>query len=452
MSRNSWFFLGIIAVFILSLLVVFPIDKGVLFNRQIRYGLDLKGGTRVVYKVDLSSIPSGQQASAIKGAIAVLENRLNPLGVSEASVRSLGSDQIVVEIPGRQLTTQEKDNLARVALLEFGELTTDNTSYKWTDIYGNWIPATGVADNQTLALTSSYFQDNTYVTTGSLGQVLLIFNWDATGSQLSEQITTRLLTGNQQLGIFEGDQPLLGENGRPIAPTVNGVISSRGQIEGLSASEASRLSSELNAGRLPAPLSRTGDEQNVDPSLGGLFVDKAVKAGIIALIVVMIFMIAYYRFSGMVAAAALIYYTALLLAIFKLLNVTMTLSAIGGFVLSLGMAVDANVLIFERMKEELWAGRTLGAAIDAGFNRAWPAIWDSNVTTILAGLILFWLGSSNIASSAPVKGFALTLIIGVASSMFTAITVTRTLLRPLSTSSAGHNISLFAPFQRKKND
>lgn len=140
----------------------------------------------------------------------------------------------------------------------------------------------------------------------------------------------------------------------------------------------------------------------------------------------------------------------MLLAIFKLFNVTMTLPGIGAFVLNLGMAVDANVIIFERMKEELWGGRTLGAAIDAGFTRAWPAIWDSNVTTVVAGVILLWLGSSNIASSGPVKGFAITLIIGVIASMFTAITVTRSLLRPFAGTEFGNDPALFAPFQRKK--
>lgn len=453
MSRHTWVFLGILVVFILALLVVFPIDKGTLLGRPVRLGLDLQGGTRITYRADLSSIPTSQQGDAIKGAIAVLENRLNPLGVSESTIRAVGNDEIVVEIPGKTLTSQEKDNLAQVALLEFGELVTDNGTYKWHDQLGNWNPATAVAGNQTLELTSSYFLDNTYVTTGNLGQVLLIFNWDATGSQLSEQITTRLYNAsNAPLGIFEGNQPLLGEDGVPIAPKVNGIISDKGQIEGLSASEASRLSAQLNAGRLPVPLSRTGDEQDVEPSLGGQFVSISLRAGAVALLVIMAFMIAYYRFSGVIASGALIYYGVLLVALFKLLNVTMTLSAIGGFVLSLGMAVDANVLIFERMKEEMWAGRTLGAAIDAGFNRAWPAIWDSNITTILAGVILLWLGSSNIASSAPVKGFAVTLIIGVASSMFTAITVTRTLLRPFATGGMATNSSVFSPFQRKKSN
>ncbi len=455
MSRNRWISLLVVVVFILSLLIVFPVAKGVLGGKPIRLGLDLQGGTRVTYSANFTetSIPAGQRAAAIQGAIAVLENRLNPLGVSETTIRALGSDQIVVEIPGKTLTAAEKESLGRVALLEFGELVTgnvtDNSTIKWTDELGSWKPATGVVDNQTRELTSSYFQDNTYVsTTSTTAEVVLNFNWNPIGTQLSTQITTRLL--NQRLGIFEGDQPLRSTDGRPIAPVVQSVISERGVIEGLNAPDAQRLSKQLNAGRLPVPLVRTGDEQDVEPVLGSRFVTLSVRAGLITLIIVMLFMIAYYRVSGAIASAAVIYYGILLFAIFKLFNVTMTLSAIGGFVLSLGMAVDANVLIFERMKEELWGGRTLGAAIDAGFGRAWPAIWDSNITTIIAGVILLWLGSSNIASSAPVKGFAVTLIIGIVSSMFTAVTVTRALLRPFAGTEFANSPGLFAPFQRKK--
>jgi preprotein translocase subunit SecD len=239
--------------------------------------------------------------------------------------------------------------------------------------------------------------------------------------------------------------------GRPIAPSVQGVISDKGQIEGLSITEAKRLSSQLNAGRLPIPLERTGDEKTIEPTLGERFVQKSVLAGILGIAMIMLFMIIYYRISGVMASLALIYYSVITLAIFKLLGVTLTLAGIGGFVLTVGMAIDANVLIFERMKEELWMGRTLGGAIDAGFSRAWSAIWDSNLTTILAGLILFWLGSTSFIASDLAKGFSVTLMIGVAVSMFTAVTVTRTLMRPFVTTSLAKRASNFAPYQRKTN-
>ena len=451
MSRNSWYFLAVFVVFVLALLVVFPIDKGVLFSRPVRLGLDLQGGTRIVYRADLSSIPEKDWADTMEGAAAVLSNRINPLGVTESSVQRLGIDKILVEVPGKNLTDAEKDNLSRVALLEFGELISENETYRWENSLGKWKPATGVVDNQTKELTSQYFKDNTYVTTDSLGQLLLIFEWDATGSQLSEQITTRLVTNNGPLGIFEGDQALLDEDGRPIAPSVRGIISDKGQIEGLSAKESSRLSSQLNAGRLPVPLERTGDEKYQEPSLGEDFLGKAVKAGILGIALTMLFMIIYYRFSGVVASIALAYYAVVTLAIFKLLGVTLTLAGIGGFVLSIGMAIDASVLIFERMKEELWMGRSVGAAIEAGFSRAWTAIWDSNITTILAGVILFWLGSTSFVASDMAKGFAITLMIGVAVSMFTAVTVTRIMMRPFINTNLAQKPSYFAPHQRKKD-
>ncbi len=446
--RNTLVFWGVLIIFVLAAFVVFPVEEGTLGKRGIRLGLDLQGGTRIVYQVDLSSVKPGEAANAIDGAITVLENRVNPLGVAESSVRKLGSDQILVEVPGRSLTDKEKESLARVVLLEFGELTTDNATAKWENELGKWKPATAVVDNQTLELTSHYFQENTYVRQGNLGEILLVFQWNKEGSQLSQAITSRLL--NQPLGIFEGSEPLRGEDNHPIAPQVRAVITESGQIEGLSLNEATRLSKQLNAGRLPVPLERAGDEKNVEPWLGEDFVTKSVKAGIIGVLAAMLFMIIYYRVSGLIASLALAYYAVLTLAIFKLLGVTLTLAGIGGFVLSVGMAIDANVLIFERMKEEMWTGKTLGAAIEAGFSRAWPAIWDSNITTILAGVVLLWLGSSNIVASDMAKGFAVTLIIGVAVSMFTAITVTRTFIRPFVGTALARLTWLFAPYQKRE--
>jgi preprotein translocase subunit SecD len=452
MSRHVWIFWGVVVLLIVALLEVFPMERGVLWpNKAVTLGLDLQGGTRLVYRADLSLIPAAQRGNAMEGAVAVLSNRINPLGVSEPRVDRLGEDQILVEIPGRSLTDAEKESLSRVALLEFGEPVAANVTGRWSNQLGNWQPAVGVVDNLTLPLTSSYFKANTYVTRGSLGELLLIFEWDATGSKISEQVTGRLINGEQPLGIFEGEQALLGEDGVPIAPRVRGVISDRGQIEGLSLKEATRLSAQLNAGRLPIPLQRTGDEKTVEPFLGESFVSKSVKAGILGIVMTMLFMTIYYRLSGFTASLALAYYSVLTLAIFKLLGVTLTLAGIGGFVLSVGMAIDANVLIFERIKEELWMGRTLGGAIDAGFARAWSAIVDSNVTTILAGAILYWLGSSSFIASDLAKGFAITLMIGVAVSMFTAVTVSRTILRLFVGTGLAQRASLFAPYQRKTN-
>jgi preprotein translocase subunit SecD len=438
-GRNTLIFFMLLALFVFAVCaIIYP-----MFGRkEIRLGLDLKGGIHMVYQADMSNVEKGQETSVIEGVIAVIQNRINPLGVTEPVIERLGENQIVVELPGATISDVQRGRIGRTALLEFGELAQEGETAKWTDDLGNWKPATAVIDGQEKELTSSYFKENTYVRTDNLGNILLVFEWDEEGSKLSGEITGRMI--DKPLGIFEGDEPLRGDDGRPIAPTVRAVITTSGQIEGLSLHEATELSKQLNAGRLPVPLDVVYEE-NVSPVAGADFVDMSLKAGMIGMILVMVFMIAYYRLPGFLASLALIFYGALVLAIFKLIPVTLTLAGIGGFVVSIGMAVDANVLIFERMKEELRAGRTLGAAIEAGFSRAWTAIRDSNITTFIACIILIIVGGQ-IVSGAPVKGFGLTLFIGVAVSMFTAITVTRTLLRLFVGTRLANRISLFSPY------
>jgi preprotein translocase subunit SecD len=441
-GRNTLIFIIILVLFAFCLWVLLPLNAARFGRQGIQLGLDLKGGLHLVYQADMSKVEPGQENSVMEGVIAVIQNRINPLGVTEPVINRMGVDQISVDLPGASVTEEQKGRIGRTALLEFGELVTGDEAYKWEDDLGKWKPATAVINGQEKELTSSYFKENTYVTTDNLGRVLLIFEWNDEGSKLSEEITTQLI--DKPLGIFEGDEPLLGEDGRPIAPMVRAVITTRGQIEGLSLKEAEGLSKQLNAGRLPVPL-KIIYEETVSPVAGADFVNMGLKAGMIGIILVMLFMIAYYRLSGLLASLALIFYGALVLAIFKLIPVTLTLAGIGGFVVSIGMAVDANVLIFERMKEELRAGRTLGAAIEAGFNRAWTAIRDSNITTFIACVVLIIIGSQ-IASGASVKGFGLTLFIGVAVSMFTAITVTRTLLRLFVRTPLASKTSLFSPY------
>jgi preprotein translocase subunit SecD len=436
-KRNTIVFLILLAVFAFAVCaVIYP-----MFGREgMRMGLDLRGGIHLVYQADLSSVEPGTEAEAIDGAIAVIERRINVLGVTEPIIQKQGEDRIVVELPGVSEAEKAKGLIGQTALLEFREQKVDEN--------GNvtWIPATATVDDKEETLTSAYFKENTYIRTDNMGRVLLIFEWNEEGSKLSEQITGRLI--GKPLGIFLSGEPLLGEDGKPIAPIVQEKITTSGQIEGLSLKEATELSQLLNAGRIPVPLTPIY-EQTVSPILGADFINMSLKAGIIGLMMVMLFMIVYYRLSGVLASLALIFYGALVLAIFKLIPVTLTLAGIGGFVLSIGMAVDANVLIFERMKEEFATGRTLGAAIEAGFNRAWTAIRDSNVTTFIVCIILYWLGSS-IVASAPVMGFAVTLFIGVAVSMFTAIVVTRTLLRLFVGTSLTKKTSLFSPYIGRK--
>jgi len=441
--RNTLVLIVILAIFAFATsALAYP-----LFGREnMRLGLDLQGGLHIVYKADLSNVEPGDEDSIMDGVIAVLNNRINPLGVTEPVIQRQGQDRILVQLPGLSITDKEKERLSRVALLEFGELAADDEEAKWENELGRWKPATAMIEGEEKTLTSRYFKENTFLSQDSLGRIELVFEWDEEGSQLSEEITTRLL--NQPLGIFEGDEALLGEDGLPIAPIVRSTITDRGVITGLSLNEATGLSIQLNAGRLPVPLEILYD-QTVSPILGASFIDMSVKAGIIGIIIVMLFMIIYYRLPGLLASLALIFYGALVLALFKLIPVTLTLAGLGGLVLSIGMAVDANVLIFERMKEEFRTGRTLGAAIETGFNRAWTAIRDGNVTTLIVCGILYWLGSS-IVASAPVMGFALTLGIGVLVSMFTAIVVTRTMLRLFVGTGLGQRRPLFSAYLGKE--
>jgi len=429
----------LLAILLLASFIVFPLDKGLLGNLGVSLGRDLQGGTYLVYEADLSSIEAGTESDIMKGVANVISNRINPLGVTESSVEIQGENQIVVEIPGVSLTDEQKENLGNTALLEFRELAP-------VDGEEQWIPATGTIDGEELALTSAYFKANTSVTKDEYGNIFLIFEWDETGSELSEQITTRLLEKN--LAIFENGEPLLTEDGDMIAPKVSSVITDKGSIEGLGLSVALTLSEQLNAGRLPVSL-EVVYEETVTPTLGSDFVNLSLTAGIVGLLLIMLFMCLYYRIPGVVASLALVFYAIVVLAIFKLIPVTLTLAGIGGFVLSIGMAVDANVLIFERMKEELQMGRTLGAATESGFNRAWSAIRDSNITTMLVCIILFWVGSSTV-EGAQVKGFSLTLFIGVCISMFTAITVSRSLLRLFIGTKISRKTQLFTPYVERK--
>jgi preprotein translocase subunit SecD len=417
----------IVVLFILSALVVLPIGKGLLLGKPIQLGLDLQGGLHLVYKADLSGVAEADKTSILNGVIDVINNRVNPLGVSEPNISKQGEDRIVVELPGTNLSDAQKQRIGSTALLVFGELAAAGEEARWENELGRWKPATAEIDGEVKELNSSYFKDNTSLVTDQFSRIQLRFEWNEEGAKISEAVTTRIF--GQRLGIFEGDTALLGDDGHPVAPTVEGIISTSGVITGLSLSEAEILSRQLNAGRLPVPLEIIY-ENTVSSVLGADFVHLAVLAGVVGIILVMVFMTAFYRLPGVVSALVLIFYSTLVLAIYKMLGVVLTLAGIGGFILSLGMAVDANVLIFERLKDELRGRRSVGAAIEAGFTRAWTAIWDSHVTTFIACAILYWVGSS-IAAGGPVKGFALTLAIGVAVNIFTAYLVTRTFLRSL---------------------
>ena len=293
-----------------------------------------------------------------------------------------------------------------------------------------WIPVSGIDSNGVRRdLTGAYLDHNdVYVSSDTFGQPVLNFGMNEEGARLLGDATARLAADQSPMGFFLDGEPVRNENGTIYAPRVQSPISDSGVIEGLTRGDAQDLATLLRTGAFPVPL-RVVQQEDVDATLGEEAVVQSVEAGLIAIFVVMAFMVLYYRLPGALAALALFVYVSLTLAVFKLWPVTITSAGIAAFVLSIGMAVDANILIFERMKEELRLGRSLVGAIDAGFARAWTSIRDSNVATVITCIILYWFGDQFGASL--VKGFALTLALGVGVSMFSAITVTRTFLRVL---------------------
>lgn len=445
-SRNVYLLIFILALFGFALWSIVPLDRNVFGREGLRLGLDLAGGSYLVYQADLSGI-NGTEDEIMEGVKGVIERRINALGITEPVIelqKQEGEYNIAIQIPGIADIEKAKEMVGLFTVLEFRE----------QDAAGNFtVPATGTitinGEEKELVLSSRYFKENTYVTLDQLNRAFLIFEMDETGAQLFKQITTRLI--GKRLAIFLGDEPLRGEGGQIIAPTVQTVIEDKGQIEGLNLVDAQELSRVLNAGRIDVPLGRWVDgefepsvplyERTVDATLGQDSIRKSILAAVIGIVLLAIFMLAYYRLPGLVACLSLAVYGAVLLAIFKLVPVTLTLPGLAGFVVSLGMAVDANVLIFERTKEELRGGRSLGAAAEAGFNRAWTAIRDSNITTFIACIVLIWLGGT--LGALMVRGFAVTLLIGVALSMFTAIVVTRTFLRLIIGSQVVTNLAAY---------
>jgi preprotein translocase subunit SecD len=402
----------------------------------MRLGLDLSGGTRLVYQGNLSQIGNESAAAAMQGAIAIITKRVDAYGVSEATIQKMGSDEIVVQLPGVRDVDAAIALIGTTAQLEFKEMEYDSSGNPVLDSSGNpiWIPATAVdSSGQEVALTGKYLKNNAQVVfTQNTNEPEVAFNFNSEGAILFSQITGRLI--GKPLGIFLDNQLI-------SSPTVKTQIGASGVIDNIPLNEAKTLVIQLNAGALPVPLIGPIERTSVDPTLGADSIRKSLIAGMVGLILVIVFMVLYYRLPGALASVALIIYGILMLALFKLIPVTLTLPGVAGFILSIGMAVDANVLIFERLKEELRAGRILGVAVETGFNRAWPAIRDSNITTIIVCIILYWVGSALVEPE--MQGFALTLGIGVALSMFSAIIITRTFIRLLVGTNVADNLPLF---------
>ncbi|MBI3980108.1 MAG: protein translocase subunit SecD [Chloroflexi bacterium] len=383
------------------------------FDRQsMRLGLDLQGGTHIILKADLSKISAGERSNAMQGVVNIMTRRIDAYGVAESQIQIQGEDRVSVQLPGVRNIDEALRLIGKTAQLDFREqVIKDDGASEWQ------IAKAKGLDGQEKELTGKYFKPNAAVAFDpQSGRPEVAFEFDAEGAQLFEQITQRLI--GRPLGIFLDNELI-------SAPTVQAVIRDRGVITGVPLEEARTLAIQLNAGALPVPV-EVIKQSDVDATLGADSIRKSIIAGEIALGIIILFMLAYYRLPGIVASGALLVYVVWTLAIFKLLPVTLTLAGIAAFILSVGMAVDASILIFERMKEEIRSGRTFGAALATGSARAMSAIRDSNVSTLITCGILYWFGSNFGASI--VMGFALTLALGVVISFITATFVTRTFL------------------------
>jgi len=426
-KKNIYLLIFILVLFGFALRSIVPFNTKLLGPEGLTLGLDLKGGSQLLYKADLSKKnPSVTDYEAMSSVIEKIQRRVNLYGTTEPIIQKQGADRILVQLPGVEDISEAISLIGKTALLDFREQKLDGNGNPVLDDKGNWVfedePAKAEGrDGQERELTGEYLKLARTNVDPYQGPVVVI-EWDSEGGYLFEKITRRNL--QKPLAIFLDNEII-------SAPIVQSVIMSGtpAQIEGrFTMDEAETLAIQLNSGALDVPLEIIGQE-NVDPTLGADSIQKSTRAAIIGIILLLLFMLIYYRLPGLIACISLGIYGVFLLAIFSAFPITLTLAGIAGAILSLGMAVDANVLIFERMKDEIRTGRTLGAAVEAGFNRAWAAIRDSNITTFIACAVLIWLGTSATFHASMVSGFAITLFIGVALSMFTAIVITRTFLR-----------------------
>lgn len=377
-----------------------------IYKKPTKLGLDLVGGSRIMLEAKTTDSVTKITPEVMNRLQYAIESRVNKLGVSETSVAQVGDKRLLVEIPNVTDLREAEAFLGKTAMLEFKQPVFDADKKPKRDAQGMllWEPTGLTGEDLKSAQIGS---DQT-------GQWTVSLEFNGKGANKFAELTQKLV-GEQMAIFFDGEEI--------SAPVIReAIFGGRAEISGGSSGfkyeEAEKMVNLLNAGALPVP-SDIIEENTVGPTLGADSIEKSKFAGLLGVGLIMIFMILIYRLPGIIADVALIIYALILFALFKVIPVTLTLAGIAGFILSVGMAVDANVLIFERTKEELRAGRNLFTAISSGFDRAWTSIFDSNMTTILTCVILYFFGTS------VVKGFALTLALGVLVSMFTAISVTR---------------------------
>ncbi|MEK0180010.1 MAG: protein translocase subunit SecD [Oscillatoriales cyanobacterium] len=418
----------------------------VIVTLPTRLGLDLQGGSQLTIQVKTTpTIPKIDQGM-LEAVRRIVENRVNGLGVSEALVQTVGEDQILVQLPGVNDPQQAERVLGGTAKLEFREqlpgteaqlaierqlqqeLLAKQAALKTTPNEAAFKENQAALKRSNEAISKLYksselggsnLKDAQAQPSGNEWNVALRF--DTKGGELFGELTKNLAGTGRTLGIFL-DERMISSPVVGVEFAQTGITGGNAVIQGrFTAQEANDLGVQLRGGALPVPVEII-ENRTVGASLGKDSIQSSITAGIGGLTLVLIFMIAYYRLPGVIADIALLIYALLTWAAFVLLGVTLTLPGIAGFVLSIGMAVDANVLIFERTREELRAGKTLYRSVESGFYRAFSSILDGNVTTLIACAALFYLGAGL------VKGFAVTLALGVAVSMFTAITCSRTLM------------------------
>lgn len=405
--------------------VVSPIKIPNFFSVPFKLGLDLAGGTRLTYLADISGIVDQDVNSAMSGLRDVIERRVNLFGVSEPVVEVEHAPlewRLIVELAGIKDIREAINLIGETPFLEFKESREENETKK--------ILNEQKVENKDYLFTDPYFKP-TNLNGKYIKNAKVIFNqntyqpevsvqFDDEGGKIFEDLTNRNI--EKQIGIYLDGLQISAPFVKEAITGGSAVISGK-----FTATEAKKLTERLNAGALPVPI-KLISQDSIGANLGQDSLNKSLIAGMLGFLLVAIFMILYYRLPGIAAVIALLIYAVLVLALFKLIPVTLTLAGIAGFILSIGMAVDANILIFERFKEEVQSGKELGPAIDNGFHRAWPSIRDSNISTLITTIVLYYFTTSI------VQGFALTLGIGVIVSMFSAIFVTRSFLKffPLS--------------------
>lgn len=388
-----------------------------------KLGLDLKGGTHLVYKADVSAIDTIEVKNSMSSLRDVIERRVNVFGVSEpviqtqsGSFSNQGEERLIIDLPGVTDVTKAIEMIGQTPVLDFRtensekpeaqELTVGENGEMNVDInYSPYIKTD---------LTGSYLDKAILEFNQMTGEPVVSLVFDDDGSVLFEKITSENV--GKTVAIYLDGQPI-------STPVVNEAIAGgKAQITGnFTPDEAKELVGRLNSGALPVPISLIST-QTIGPSLGTEATSAGVKAALIGFLAIALFLIIWYRLPGLVAVVALSIYVFLMLAIFKTLPVTLTAAGIAGFIISIGIAVDANVLIFERIKEELRGGEDVGSSIHHGFKRAWLSVRDSNISSIITAIILFWFGTSLI------QGFALVFLIGVIVSLISAVMVTRLFL------------------------